>query len=559
VSEVAAVVENTTLPYQVFLDVDKDGKNETAINKNNITDDGFEVYQDPNHNTVGIPMDADFDGMTDWLIQGTACFSCLQYWDPDDGILSNVTKKIYDYYIDTNGDNNTDVIYNSKMKAFIVTRDVDSDSKPEKAIDTNMDGSFDNYTDTDGSSKLLYIVDGDNDKKNDFIIGIDGKNITKPAKYWDPDDNILTDIVEKDLDGDGNNEYLIDVDGDGEFDKILNGNAIHELPDLTVDSISFTPTSPTEGNNVKINTNIKNTGEYGATHFTVEFKLDGNFSSSKIISLSANESTDLEFTWYSAQEGSHTIEIIADSDNNISESNEDNNEKSTSISVSSSQVSTGGGAYYSGNATFIGFPDKVESDIGDKIKLSGRFKSDLAYGLTNIEFSLESEGLDPAWYKISPTGYSRIDQEESRVVSVEITIPEDANIYTFYIKLKASADSQDGKKTFEKPFTLMLKERIVATTATTTTTIPETTTTTTIPEEKPSPLTGFYAFIKDYSTPIIILIVIVIIVILLKVFKVRFEFVKGKKGYVYGKGWRSSSLKFKSFSISSLKGLFTKW
>jgi hypothetical protein len=548
------------LPYQVFLDVDNDTINETAINANNITADGFEVYQDPNCNSRAIPIDGDFDGMKDWLIDTKSNGIYDKYWDPDDGILTNVNRTDSDYYIDTNGDGNPDVIYNSVDNAFVVRRDVDNDSRLEEALDHNLNGSYDQYKDPDGSSILLHIVDGDKDGKNDFIIGI---NNTIPAKYWDPDDNILTDITASDLNGDGINEYLIDVNGDGKYDQIFNGNALHNLPDLTVGPISVTSTSPTEGDNVNINANVKNIGEYNATHFNVELRADGTFISSKTIFLAPSESTDLEFIWYSAQKGFHTIEIIADPNNTISESNEDNNNNSTSISVAvKPSVSGGGGTSYtySGNASFIGFPDKVEADIGDKINLSGKFKSYLTYGLTNIEFSLESEGLNAAWYKISPTGYSRIDQEESKDVSVEITVPEDANIYTFYVKLKASADSEDGRKTIEKAFSLMLKERIVVTTTTTTTTPEETTTTTTtIPEEKPSSLTGFYAVISAYSIPIATVIIIIIIVILLKIFKVKFEFANNKGSYTYGKGWRTSILKLKFFSTSSLKSLFTKW
>ncbi len=551
------------LPYQVFMDVDNDGINETAINLNNITDDGFEVYEDPNYNTKAKPIDGDFDGMTDWLIDIKPYGTYEKYWDPDNNILTNVNRTDSDYYIDTNGDGKPDIIYNSFEDAFVVRRDVDSDSNLEEAFDHDFDGSFDEYRDINGHSMLLHIIDGDNDNKNDFIIGIDGINITKPARYWDPDNNILTNITEKDLNDDGKNEYLIDVNGDGIFDQIFNGDALHNLPDLTVGPISIISTSPTEGDNVNINANIKNIGEYDATHFNVELRVDSNFTSSKTISLTSGESTDLEFIWYNAQKGSHTIEIIADPNNNISELNEDNNKNSTSISVAACPVSVGpsggGTTTYSGNASFIGFPDKVEADIGDKIKLSGAFKSYLSYGLTDIEFSLESEGLSSSWYSISPTGYSRIDQEESKDVSVEITVPEDANIYTFYVKLKASADSGDGKKTFEKAVTLMFKERIVPTTTTTTTIPEETTTTTTIPEEEPSPLTGLYAVISAYSIPISIIIIIIIIIILLKIFKVKFEFVNGKKGYVYGKGWKNSLQKFKSFSTSSLKSLFTKW
>ena len=554
------------LPYQVFLDVDNDTVNETAINQNNITDDGFEVYQDPNYNTKAIPIDGDFDGMTDWLIFLRPFGTHYRYWNPDDGILTDVNRTGSDYYIDTNGDGKTDVIYNSAKNAFVARKDVDNDSKLEEAFDYNFDNSYDEYADSDKSSRLLQIVDGDNDGKNDFIIGIDGKNITIPAKYWDPDANILTDIVEKDLDGDGKNEYLIDVNGDGKFDKILNRGEVHDPPDLTVDSLSISPTFPTEDNNVEITAKIKNIGGYEASFFTTELKIDGIIAETKTFSLPTSGSADLEFTWSKVQKGSHTIEVIADSTNAITETNEENNQKSLSIIVSSSSSYTSGSTggtvtILPGTANFTGFPDKVEVNVGDSITVSGKFVNNLTYDLTNVDFSLEATGFNSSWYIISPANYSKISQNSSKDVSIEFNIPEDARIYTYYVKIKALADSVDGKKTFKNTFALMLKERIVVTIATTVISTTSTTveTTTTIPEEKPSPLTGFYADIKAYSIYIVIIIIIIIIIALLKVFKVKFEFVNNKGQYTYGKGWTASILKLKFFSISSLKGLFTKW
>ena len=552
------------LPYQVFLDVDNDTVNETAINQNNITDDGFEVYQDPNYNTKAIPIDGDFDGMTDWLIFLRPFGTHYRYWDPDDGILTDVNRTGSDYYIDTNGDGKTDVIYNSAKNAFVARKDVDNDSKLEEAFDCNFDNSYDEYIDFDNFSRLLHIIDGDNDRKNDFIIGIDGENITVPAKYWDPDDNILTDIVEKDVDVDGKNEYLIDVNGDGTFDKIFNDGSLHDFPDLTVDSISISSTAPTEGDNIEITAKIKNIGGYDTSFFTTEFKVDGSLVETKTVSLPSSGSTDLKFNWRNVQKASHTIEIITDSTDVIAESNEENNQKSMGVSVSS-RTSTGGGGgatiYYTGTANFTGFPEKVEVYVGDNITVSGKFENNLTYDLSNVIFSLESEGLNSSWYIISPANYSKISQNSSKDVSIEFNIPEDARIYTYYAKIKALTDSVDGKKTFKNTFALMLKERIVVTIATTVISTTSTTveTTTTIPEEKPSPLTGFYAAIKVYSIYIAIIIIIIIIIVLLKVFKVKFEFVNNKGQYTYGKGWKAPKLKFKFFSISSLKGLFTKW
>jgi hypothetical protein len=548
------------LPYQVFMDVDNDSINETAINQNNITDDGFEVYSDSNHNTRAIPMDGDFDGMTDWLIDMQPYGTYDRYWDPDNGILTNVNRTGKDYYIDTNGDGKFDIIYNSLDNAFVVRRDVDSDSKLEEALDHNLNGSFDEYRDLDGSSMLLHIVDGDHDGKNDFIIGI---NNTKPAIYWDPDDNILTNITASDLNGDGKNEYLIDVNGDGKYEQIFNGNALHDLPDLTVDSILINQTSIMEGDNVEVTTRIKNIGGYDTNHFTIDFKVDENTIESKIISLPIGGSADLTFDW-TAQRGSHTIEIIVDSNNTISESNEDNNIKSIGIAVSFYPSTNGGGGggtnvILPGTAEFTGFPDKVEVEVGDKITVSGKFQNNLSYDLNNVIFSIQSEGLSPSFYSISPARYDKIVKNDKKDVSIEFNIPKDADIYSYIVTLKANADSQEGTKTYRQTFSLMLKEKIETTTTIvpeTTTTIPETTTTI---EEKPSPLTGFYAAISTYSIPIIIVIIIIVIVILLKVFKVRFKFVDGKKGYVYGKGWRAPTLKLKFFSISSLKSLFTKW
>jgi hypothetical protein len=397
------------LPYQVFLDVDNDGINETAINENNITDDGFEIYEDPNLNSRAIPIDGDFDGMTDWLIDVNKNGRYEKYWDPDDGILTNVTRTGYDYYIDTNNDGKPDIIYNSYYKVFMIRKDVDSDSKLEEALDVNLDGSFDNYNDPDSSTKLLNVIDGDSDGKNDFIISLNGTN--EPAIYWDPDDGILTNITIKDVDNDGDIEYQIDVNGDGKFEIVLNGENTYTSPDLIVEKIILSSTSPIQGQNVEVTTTIKNNGNYNATNFIVEFRIDGIDKENKTISLIGGSSTDLKFNWNDVPAGTHGIEIIADSTNVITESNEGNNKNAIDVSVSSLQSSQNSDvapnnrvidpSTSSGSAKFTDFPDKVEIFVGDNETVQGNFINNLNYNLYDFKLSLEADGLNQGWYSIS--------------------------------------------------------------------------------------------------------------------------------------------------------------
>ena len=547
------------LPYQVFLDVDNDTVNETAINQNNITKDGFEIYEDPNYNTDVIAMDGDFDGMTDWLIDIITDGIYDKYWDPDNGILTNVNKTDGDYLIDTNGDGIFDVTFDSFSRVFVIRRDVDSDSKLEEALDINLNGSFNRYRDPDGSSRLLKIVDGDGDRKNDFIIGVDGMKTSKPAKYWDLDDNILINIIEKDVNNDGVVEYAIDVNDDGKYEKIYDGNLLYDLPDLTITSLSIESLSLF---NKKINVTVKNTGVFDAYNFTVKFNAGGT-TDNKTISLIKGNSIDLIFNWVNMTEGSYTVRIIVDSTNLIFESNEENNEKNQDISIFTPSSPSGpsgvGGPSFTptGKAEFIDFPEKVEVNIGENIEVSGKFVNNLNYDLTDVEFIIMIDGLNTNWYFLTPTGHHTIKENETKKVSILFTIPEDADVYTYGISLRALTSSRVGTKTYSKDFSLVLKEKIEIPT----TTISETTITTTTPGKEPevkSPLTGLFVFAESYPW-IILIVIVVIIIIILKIMGVKFEFTKSKKGYIYRKGWFNSLNPFKTNMNIGLKNLLTKW
>jgi uncharacterized repeat protein (TIGR02543 family) len=106
-------------------------------------------------------------------------------------------------------------------------RDVDDDGNLEYAFDLNLNMSdgFEQFYDPDNSSFTQWPVDGDSDSGFiDHLIDIDREtngeypDILLPDRYWDPDDDILTDVFVEDVDYDETFEYVFDSDGDDELD-----------------------------------------------------------------------------------------------------------------------------------------------------------------------------------------------------------------------------------------------------------------------------------------------------------------------------------------------------
>jgi hypothetical protein len=122
-------------------------------------------------------------------------------------------------------------------------KDVDNDCEYEKAIDQNDDPSdgYEIFEDPNGPSVAKKSKDGDNDGKIDHLLDTNENNI--PDKYWDPDDDILTDIIIKDVDYDETDEYVFDSDDDGELDKYYDPD-----DDQIHDYIIYTLQINTEGN-----------------------------------------------------------------------------------------------------------------------------------------------------------------------------------------------------------------------------------------------------------------------------------------------------------------------
>ncbi len=102
-----------------YKDVDGDKKYEQAIDQNDKSSDGYEVYEDPDRSSDGIKsIDGDDDGKIDHFIDIDDDTIPDKYWDPDDDVLSDIQ------IIDVDYDGTDEWVYDS-----------DGDEKPDKYYD----------------------------------------------------------------------------------------------------------------------------------------------------------------------------------------------------------------------------------------------------------------------------------------------------------------------------------------------------------------------------------------------------------------------------------------
>jgi len=123
--------------------------------------------------------------------------------------------------------------------------------------------------------------------------------------------------------------------------KNVSLNIIVSKPELYPSSIAFSNENPLEGENVIISTIIHNTG--GKANASILLKVD-DIPQANITHLFNAASTQLiNFTW-SGFEGTHSIEIIVDPENDVDEINETNNNITRQITVTTlTPIYYGGG------------------------------------------------------------------------------------------------------------------------------------------------------------------------------------------------------------------------
>ena len=104
--------------------------------------------------------------------------------------------------------------------------------------------------------------------------------------------------------------------------------------DLIIEAIAWSPENPVESDNVTFTVTIRNQGTGNADNSTVAYYIDDAYLASASVNPIDSGATARETFLWTAQVGTHTIKAVADSNEQIAESDESNNEKAASFLIS---------------------------------------------------------------------------------------------------------------------------------------------------------------------------------------------------------------------------------
>ncbi len=104
-------------------------------------------------------------------------------------------------------------------------------------------------------------------------------------------------------------------------------------PDLVIESVIFSPEAPSIGNTLTFTITITNLGEISAGSSQLTCTIDGLHLATKHVEGIEPGMTVIKTMTWKAQAGPHVLQVIIDSENSVTESDEANNDKSCAFTV----------------------------------------------------------------------------------------------------------------------------------------------------------------------------------------------------------------------------------
>ena len=236
-------------------------------------------------------------------------------------------------------------------------------------------------------------------------------------------------------------------------------------PDLVIENITYTPSSPAMGDTVSFQVTVKNQGNAPAGQFAVAF--DG--TSRTVYGLAAGASTTLTFS-ATLTSSSQTFTATADAAGQVSESNETNNDRQVTVTALAALVAEAGGPYYGTAGQPITFDGRASQgaitsytwDFGDGTSASGAVVSH-AYtspgtytARLTVRDSYGRIATDTAQVNVSPPSlpdlvidqivYSPSSPTVGQPITFQVTVRNagGAPAGAFYIRLEGAAGHQNA-------------------------------------------------------------------------------------------------------------------
>ncbi len=200
--------------------------------------------------------------------------------------------------------------------------------------------------------------------------------------------------------------------------KSIDVNIIESNIDLTITDTHLSSSTVNEGDTITIYATVKNVGNEDANNVYVGFYYDsispsthiGNVS---VGTLSSGMSDDVSITWNTANHaGQHTIFAVADPDNIISETNENNNTGTTTVAVN------GYGVQLSVDSSAKSVQPGGSVDYTITVKNTGTLQD---------TFDLSTSSTSNGWTATLSSNKVTLDAGASTTVTLTVTAPSNAN------------------------------------------------------------------------------------------------------------------------------------
>jgi PGF-pre-PGF domain-containing protein len=141
-------------------------------------------------------------------------------------------------------------------------------------------------------------------------------------------------------------------------------------PDLTIDSLSWSPETPQIGENVTFTVQINNIGPGASPSSNLNYSISGtneSFSGEITVqTISAGATTQGTFTWSPKTEGNFEVNAVVNADNAVTENNTTNNAFTTNLTVTAATSSSGRGGESSSSGSSSG-SSSSSSDMGNSL------------------------------------------------------------------------------------------------------------------------------------------------------------------------------------------------
>ena len=247
-------------------------------------------------------------------------------WTAQAGI--HAIKAVADYYdwVTESNETNNGKTVNFPIPDLIIEKITGSPTEPSIDDEVTFTATIKNQgTSTAGPSRVNFYVDDFSEEYQD-IPELEAGASMLSAFTWTA--QIGTHTFKAVVDPD--NKVAEDDENNNEKTKTIS----ILVPDLIIETLAWTPAKPSAQEKVTFTTTIKNQGTGTAGSSYVHFYVDGSSIGSQAVSeIEAGATENATCTW-TAQGDSHTVKAVVDLDNNIKESQESNNEKIMTLSVS---------------------------------------------------------------------------------------------------------------------------------------------------------------------------------------------------------------------------------